>query len=180
MTNALQAPIPFRQPGAGPASAAIAAAPPAPGPAPGGSVAPGQPQQPPAPPTHEQTVAALRHFDAVKQQLGAILKDPAVGKSDMKSKIIDGVTRLVAEGFMPATAAVDELSKVPSDPLQQLHWAQAMMAQTKNAENNILDHYGMGNPHFGTVAEHMAMPIKNNRADHLDHIAAMTSNYKAK
>src|SRR6185312_14732617 len=105
--------------------------------------APAAPQgMPSAPPTHEQTVAALRHFDAIKREIGLVLKNPALGKSDVKSQIIDGVTRLVAEGFMPATAAVDELSKVPSNPLQQMHWAQAQMANARNAENTILDHYG--------------------------------------
>src|ERR1700732_471362 len=85
---------------------------------------PGAPQQPgqatPPPPTHEQTVAALRHFDAVKRELEIILTDPALGKTSVKTKIIDGVTRLVATRFLKSAQAVDELAEVPSDRLLPL------------------------------------------------------------
>src|SRR5215831_3502267 len=42
-------------------------------------------------PTHGQTVAALRHFHAIQAELEALLKNPALGKSSLKSQIIDGM-----------------------------------------------------------------------------------------
>jgi hypothetical protein len=154
--------------GAGPA-------PPAPQqPGPGG---PPQPQ--PAPPTHAQTVAALRHFDAIRKELEIVAKDPALGKSSVKSKIIDGVMRLVAERFMKPVQAVDELSKVPAEPLMQMKWVKTMYAQAQQAENGILDHYGATQPHLGTVADHFAGTKGTyNPDDHQDHLSALAANVR--
>lgn len=140
------------------------------GPAPGAGAAP-------APPTHEQTVAALRHFDAIKGGLVTLLKDPAAGKSDLKSKIIDGVTRLVAERMISAPQAVQQLAQVPADPLQQRKWLQGMLAQTVQAENNILDHFGQGNPSLGDVAGHFSSNAGGKSDDHIEHMKALHANY---
>jgi hypothetical protein len=135
------------------------------------------PAAPPPPPTHEQTVAALRHFDAIKGELTMLLKDPAAGRSDLKSKIIDGVTKLVSERMLTAPQAVQQLDQVPSDPLQQRKWMQTMLAQTVQAENGLLDHYGQGNPSLGDVAGHFAGNAGGKRDDHMEHIKALHANY---
>lgn len=129
-------------------------------------------QQPPL--SHAEVVTGLRHADAVKRELMLLAKDPALGKSNVKSKVIDGVLRLVSQGYMQTTEAVDELSKVPTEPLMQMKWVKNMYAQAQAAENNILDHYGATSPHFGTVGDHFAMTGGiNDRYEHHDHIASM-------
>jgi hypothetical protein len=133
----------------------------------------------PAPPTHEQTITALRHFDAIRKELQIILADPALGKSSVKSRIIDGMTRLVSARFLKPAEAVTELAKVPQEPLMQLKWAKGMLLQAQNAENSILDHYGMTNPNFATVGDHFAATQgMGNPDDHGDHMAALVANYK--
>lgn len=134
----------------------------------------------PAAPTHEQTVAALRHFDAIKGGLQELLKDPAVGRSDVKDKIIDGMAKLVSERMVSAPQAVMQLSQVPSDPLAQRKWLQTMLQQTLQAENGVLDHYGAGNPYLGSVAEHMAAHKGGARDDHMGHLKALHANYSPK
>jgi hypothetical protein len=129
-----------------------------------------QQQQPPAPPTHAQTVTALRHFDAVKGVLEPLLQDPALGKSNMKSQIIDGVTKLVAGRIIPAATAVDQLSKVPSDPLLQRKALQNMMQQAVQAEQVILAHHAIG------FAGQGPEPIPHTDT-HMDHMAAILANY---
>lgn len=142
-----------------------------------GAIPGGAPAPPPPPPSHEQTVAALRHFDAIKGELVALLQDPAAGRSDLKSKIIDGVTKLVSERMISAPQAVQQLAQVPSDPLAQRKWMQTMLAQTVQAENNVLDHYGHGNPSLGDVAGHFAGRSGGNRDDHMEHMKALHANY---
>jgi hypothetical protein len=105
------------------------------------------PQQPPAP-NHQQTVAALRHFMAIEQELTALLKDPSLGKSDMKSKIIDGTTQLVADGIMNAPSAIQQLATVPERPFEQKQWLMKHFADTITAQNAVLDHHRMA---FGGV-----------------------------
>src|ERR1035441_6763677 len=102
--------------------------------------APGAQQAPPAP-THAQTVAALRHFTALKQELTVLLKNPDLGKADMKSAIIDGVTKLVADRIVPPAAAVQKLAMVPDTPFQQKKWIEQDYAQVMKAENMVLAHH---------------------------------------
>jgi hypothetical protein len=135
--------------------------------------APQQPQQAPAPPTHEQTVAALRHFDAIKGELSVLLNNPSLGKSDLKSGIIDGVTKLVSERIISPAQAVIQLSQVPTDPIQQRKFLQQQMAQTVQAELTIIAHHAQG------YAGQGPMPTPS-ADDHMDHMAALQSNYGGK
>ena len=153
-----------------PMAASPAVAGPAAQPAAAGGQAPGQaaPQI-----SGEQVVAALRHFDAIKSEVGQVLKEPSLGKTNLKSKIIDGVARLVGERILTPAQAVEELAKVPTEPLQQLKWAKGMMTQAQQAENVLLDHYGMSNPHFGAVEDHFAGSSAGDRDSHTDHMSAL-------
>jgi hypothetical protein len=101
---------------------------------------PQQPQAPPAP-THAQTVAALRHFSAIGKQLQSAMQDPDLGKTDIKNKIIDGVTALVADRIIPPTAAVTELSTFPERPYDQKIWVQQHLMQVMQARNAVLAHH---------------------------------------
>lgn len=142
--------------------------------------APQQPGQPgpamPPPPTHAQTVAALRHFDAIKGELTPLLNDPALGKSDLKSQIIDGVTKLVGERIISAATAVQQLSQVPSDPLQQRKYLQNMMQQTMQAENAIVEHHRNTNVGSGDWAKESAQHT-GSPDNHMDDIKALGAQY---
>lgn len=129
-----------------------------------------QAQAAPAPPTHDQTVAALRHFDAIKGELKTLLGNSSLGKSDVKSQIIDGVARLVSQRIMKPEQAVIELSQVPKEPLQQRKWLQQQMTQAVQAERGILAHHAAG------FAGQGPMPTPN-ADDHMDHMGSLTANY---
>jgi hypothetical protein len=105
-----------------------------------------QGQQAPPAPSHVQTVAALRHFDAIKQELDGLWTNPALGKSSIKDSIIDGTTKLVSERIISPAAAVMQLGKVPDAPLEQRKWVQMLLQQTIQAANAVLDHHAAGSP----------------------------------
>jgi hypothetical protein len=109
------------------------------GPSPGSG---GQPQQMPAP-TRAQTIAALRHFAALAKQLEAALRDPDLGKADLKNKIIDGVTELVQERMMPPTEAVQILATFPSRPFEQKQWIAQHYQNVIQAREAVLTHHAM-------------------------------------
>lgn len=134
---------------------------------------------PPPPPTHEQTVAALRHFDAIKGELTLLLKDPAAGKSDLKSRIIDGVTKLVSERMISAPQAVQQLSQVPSDPLAQRKWLQTMLMQAVQAEHGLIEHHRNTNLGSGDWATESQQHVSDPDA-HMGHMAALAKNYGGK
>ena len=92
-------------------------------------------------PSHQETVAAVRHFMAIVGELKTLLNNPAIGKSDMKGAIIDGTSKLVAERMLTPGDAVIQLAGVPDDPAGQRKWAQSMLQQTIKAQNNVIDHH---------------------------------------
>lgn len=149
--------------------------PPAPNPDAGNALQQGAPQQQqaPSPPNHEQTVAALRHFDAIKGELSILLKNPSLGKSDVKSQIIDGTTKLVSKRILSPAEAVIQLSKVPTDPLQQRKFLQSLMMQTIQSERAIIAHHAIG------FAGQGPMPTPSSDG-HMDAMQSLHANYGGK
>ncbi len=137
----------------------------------------GPPQQQRAPVqiTHEQAVAALRHFDAIRGELSILLANPALGKSDLKSQIIDGTTKLVAERMMAPADAVIQLSKTPTDPLQQRKFLQQLMQQTMQAEAAVVDHHRNTNLGSGDWATE-SQRHNTNPDNHMQDMAALMAN----
>jgi len=133
----------------------------------------GAPQQQAPPPSHAQTVAALRHFDAVKSELETLLKNPALGKSDVKTSVIDGVTKLVADRILSPAQAVIQLSQVPTDPIAQRKFIQQQMMQTVQAEHAIIAHHAIG------FAGQGPEPTPSGD-DHMDSMQALHVNYGGK
>ena len=153
--------------------------PPAPNPDAGNALqqgAPQQQQQQAPPPNHDQTVAALRHFDAVKGELKTLLSNPALGKSDLKSQIIDGVTKLVSERMMKPADAVIQLSQVPENPIEQRKWLQGLMMQNQQAAQGILDHHRNTNLGSGDWATE-AQKHNTNPDNHMADMSALAANY---
>lgn len=109
-------------------------------PMPAGGPPQGAQQQAPAP-THQQTVAAIIHFGAIKKELLGIAADPDLGVADLKSKIIDGAAKLVGTGIVQPADAVTQLASVPERPFDQKQWVEAQLVQAIKAENAILDQH---------------------------------------
>lgn len=136
----------------------------------------GAPQQAPPAPTHAQTVAALRHFDAIKGELKTLLNNPSLGKSDVKSQVIDGVTKLVSERIISPAQAVIQLSQVPTDPLQQRKWITQQMQQAVQAEHSIVDQHrntNLGSGDWSTEAQQH----DTNPDNHMQDIEALGAQY---
>lgn len=112
----------------------------------GGPVAPqpSPPMQQPAP-SHQQVVASLRHFAAIGKQLEIALKDPDLGKSDIKDKVIDGMTTLVADRIIDPREAVSQLTTFPDRPFEQKQWLLRHLQKVMMARNAILDHHRVSN-----------------------------------
>lgn len=124
-------------------------------------------------PTHAQTVATLRHLSAVKQELVTLMKNPDLGKADMKSAIIDGVTKLVADRIVPAAAAVQKLAMVPESPYQQKKWIEQDYAQTIQAENVILDHHRAQSVGTGNYQLENELHEAPDASEHMQQISGM-------
>jgi hypothetical protein len=115
---------------------------------------------PPPKPSHGETVAALRHFNAIAGGIRVLLADPAAGRSDMKSKIIDAVSQMVAQRMIPPGTAVAQLSDVPSTPFGQKQWLEQHYQQAMQAAAMVIDHH---------TASHQGIPEEMiNKSSDLD------------
>ena len=153
MPNALETNPPAPNPGAMSTAGALPMGP--------NALAPGQPQgqpgQPPGqpappPPSHAQTVASLRHFSAIEQELTILLRDPDLGKADLKSKIIDGTANLVSRRILSPPEAVMQLGSVPDRPFDQKQWLENHLIQAVKGAASVLDMHGQafaGQPQAG-------------------------------
>lgn len=139
----------------------------------GGQAGPQQGGQRLPAPSHGETVAALRHFDAIAKEMRGLLHDPSVGRSNMKSKIIDAVTKLVTNRIIPAGTAVEQLGTVPEAPFQQKQWLTNHYEQSLQAMGSVLDHHG--NAFRGVPEEAID---KNSSPDgHMDMMSGLGEHY---
>ncbi|PWT75079.1 MAG: hypothetical protein C5B60_05860 [Chloroflexi bacterium] len=112
--------------------------------APPGGPTPGSMPMPPPTPSYAQTLAALRHFTAIRRALQRLMRDPDLGKTNVKPKIVDGVADLVADQILTAADAVEQLSNVPDRPFEQKMWVQQQLQTTDVAEETVIGHYQQG------------------------------------
>ena len=171
--SALSGPPPAPNPDPQPPTGGNALA--GPGPQPSGA----PPQSAPPIPTHQQTVAALRHFDAIEQELTKLLKDPDCGRADLRSKAIDGTTRLVAMNIMPAADAVAQLANFPDDPFEQKQWLEKNLVQTVSAANIVLQNHAHGAQQAAAAGQPMD-ETPYNADDHQSIMSGFHARYKGK
>lgn len=181
-TNALSGPAPGLGPPPPPEMTASQGSPNAnplagsgqgPGAPPGGQgQPPNLPPQVPAP-THQQTVAALRHFSAIEKELTSILKDPDLGKADLKSKVQDGTVKLVAAGILTPAQGVSQLLTFPSRPYDQKTWLENHFQQATQAATTVLSHHQAA---FAGQAVDTTPPDPDNHQDDMAALAGIYGN----
>jgi hypothetical protein len=119
------------------------------------------PQGVPAP-THAQTVAALRHFHAVMNELRSIATSPDLGKASVKSSIIDGTTKLVSERMMSPGQAVEMLASVPDKPRDQKMWVAQHLQNAMLARAAVVMHHAVA---FAGTPPQQAPSADNHQQD---------------
>lgn len=134
-------------------------------------------QQAPPQPSHAETVAALRHFDAIKKELQTLLKIETLGKADIKSQIIEGTTQLVGNRIITPAQAVMQLATVPTSPADQKKWVETHFMQTMQAENAVLDHHRAGQPGLGNYDIENAIHEPEGEQDHIGTMAGMMNTH---
>lgn len=133
------------------------------------------PQAPP--PTYRQTLAAMRHFSALRREIAHVLKDPDVGKANLKGKIVDGISDLVADRILTPSEAVEQLSQVPPRPFDQKTWLQQQYINTHHAETMLLAHYRQGLAQSGDDAR--TIDTSGGPDTHSQDMSGLVQNYQS-
>lgn len=95
--------------------------------------------RPPPAPTHQEVVAALREFHEIQRQLGPLLKNPKIGKSDMKGDVYTVGAALLGSGFMTLPEVMTELKSFPKEPIDQRRWIEQHYNNAVMAQQKVLD-----------------------------------------
>lgn len=142
---------------------------------PGLGMPPGGPQgAPQAPaPSYGQTMAAVRHFHAIAWQLSGLAQNPELGKSDLKSSIIDSTAKLVGERIMTPAQAVMVLTDVPERPYDQKMWVFNHLKSAQEGSNQVIDHFRQAN----MGADLSALPDPSDD-DHHSLMSGLQEHYK--
>lgn len=124
------------------------------------------------PPSAAQTIAAMRHFHQIEMTIEKLMMEPETGKADMKSEVIDAVTRLVANGFMSPAEAVSQLGTFPERPFDQKKWLEQHYMDVISSAEAVLAHHGAAFQGQDIQAEAPAMD------KHLGIMSGLMAQYK--
>ena len=134
----------------------------------------GQQQQPQQPPqiSKNQVIAALHHFSAVQKQFMPLMKNPDLGKANIRPKIFDAAVALIGEGINTVPETMNGIKDLPSDPVGQKKWLEKLMMNTEMAQKKIISDYIGQGP--GQEPDGPAWSMDT----HKDHMNSLMSSYK--
>src|SRR5450631_1654352 len=95
--------------------------------------------------TKQQLIAGLHHLNAFQKQFSPILKNPELGKSNIRPKIFDASATLIGQGIFTVPEVMNGIKDFPDDPLGQKKWIETKLAGVQMAEKKLVsDYIGQG------------------------------------
>ena len=140
-----------------------------------GGIMQGQQQQPGQPKpqiTKQQVIAGLHHLGAFTKQMSPILRNPEIGKSNIRPKIFDASAALIGQGIFSVPEVMNGIKDLPDDPLGQKKWLEQKLAGVMMAEKKLVSDYIAQGP----GAEPQGPDWSEDT--HRDHMGGLMSNYK--
>lgn len=143
-----------------------------------GSRAAAQPQSPQL--SHQMTVAAITHFQAVKKQLTRLAANPGLGKENIRPAIFNATADLLGEGFFTLPQLMNEIKSLPVDPPGQKKWVMQHLSNVTLAQHQVLDDHranAQGSGDFASEAQGFA-PVGVGAPVHSDLMSQVSRAYK--
>src|ERR1017187_6903233 len=133
----------------------------------------GQPQgQPKTNITKQQLIAGLHHLNAFQKQFSPLLKNPELGKSNVRPKIFDASAALIGQGIFSVPEVMNGIKDLPDDPLGQKKWLEQNLSGTMMAEKKLVSDYIAQGP--GPEPQGPEWSPDN----HTEHMTGLMANYK--
>jgi hypothetical protein len=104
-----------------------------------------QPAPPPAP-TKAQTVAALHRFGEIKQTIGEVAQDPNLGTKNIRPKLLDAASELLASKVLSLPEIMNAIQGLPDDPQKQKAFVINILRTADQAQKTVLAHHSMAPP----------------------------------
>lgn len=138
----------------------------------GGIMQGAQPQQRQGAITKQQVIAGLHHLGAFQKQFGPLLKNPGIGKTNIRPKIFDAAASLIAERTYTVPEVMNGIKDLPDEPLEQKKWLETKLANAAMAEKKLVADYIAQGP--GAEPDGPDWSLDSHR----DHIGGLMGNYK--
>lgn len=148
-------------------------APAQPAPSVGGLVQP-PPQARPTP-THAQTVAGLHRCHEIEQATGRLLKDPDVGKKNIRPKVMEMGADLIGNKTMSLTEFMSGIQNFPSgdDFLGQKKWVEKLHQSQAQMQMALLQDHSQAPPEAADAEQWSP-------DSHAQHMGALMNHYKVR
>jgi hypothetical protein len=93
-------------------------------------------------PTAAQTTAAVHRFGAIQSAMRSVMEDKVFGTGNIRPKLLDAASKLLGTKILSLPEVMNSIKDIPDDPIQQKAFVQNLFNSAKQAEANVLDHYG--------------------------------------
>lgn len=101
-----------------------------------------EPSRPNPAPSYPQVMAAMHRFTAIRKVLTPLLKDPKLGREDVRDKVLDAAATLISQRVLTVAEAMNEVSKkMPTQPADQQLWLKKLVQNTMLAQDKVMDDY---------------------------------------
>ena len=88
--------------------------------------------------TKQQLIAGLHHLNAFQKQFSPILKNPDLGKSNIRPKIFDASATLIGQGIFSVPEVMNGIKDLPDDPIGQKKWLEKIVTNAMLAEKKLI------------------------------------------
>ena len=122
--------------------------------------------------TKQQLIAGLHHLNAFQKQFSPLLRNPDLGKSNVRPKIFDASAALIGQGIFSVPEVMNGIKDLPDDPLGQKKWLEQKLSSTMMAEKKLVSDYIAQGP--GQEPEGPEWSMDN----HKEHMGGLMGNYK--
>lgn len=89
-------------------------------------------------PTPGQTAAALHHFGEIKAALRPIIQDPQFGKTNVRPKLLDAASKLLAAKVLSLPQIMSAIKGLPEEPMEQVKFVEKIYGDSDQAQKIVL------------------------------------------
>ena len=134
-----------------------------------------QPQQARPAPTHAQVVAGLHRFHEIEIASQRLLKDPDVGKKNIRPKVLEMGADLIGKRIMTLSELMQGIKDFPGsdDILGQKKWLQRLYQSNVQGQMALLQDHANAPPEAADAAQWSP-------DSHDEHMGALISQYPGK
>ena len=118
-----------------------------------------------------QLMSGLHHLGSIQKALSPLLRNPVLGKNNIRPKLFDAMATLIGQGTMSVPEVINGMKDLPDDPLAQKKWLESKVAKTMQAEQKLVNDYIAQGPGAEPEGEW-------SMDNHKDHMAGLMGNYK--